>query len=122
MAYNRSVPGKAKEHKTNCILLASHFRIRMDEGDAIDEPLVRERLGHGVSNLTLTRRQYGFTYPFPPAEVVEFFRQYYGSTNRASASLDETDARKLRDELEELWSAHNRGGDDSPWFDRSIWK
>jgi SAM-dependent methyltransferase len=76
-----------------------------------DEPVVRERLGHGVSDLTMTRRQYSFTYPFPPAEVVEFFRQYYGPTNRAFASLNETDARKLRDELEALWSAHNRGGD-----------
>jgi hypothetical protein len=60
----------------------------------------------------MTRRQYSFTYPFPPAEVVEFFREYYGPTNRAFASLGETDARKLRDELEALWSAHNRGGDE----------
>ena len=41
----------------------------------------------------MTRRHYTFTYPFPPAEVVEFFRQYYGPTNRAFASLDETAAR-----------------------------
>jgi ubiquinone/menaquinone biosynthesis C-methylase UbiE len=34
-----------------------------------DEAVVR-----GVSDLTMTRRQYSFTYPFPPAEVVEFFR------------------------------------------------
>ena len=47
----------------------------------------------------MTRRQYSFNYPFPPAEVVEFFRQYYGPTNRAFASLDESDARKLRAEL-----------------------
>jgi hypothetical protein len=77
-----------------------------------DEAVVRERLGHGVSDLTMTRHQYSFTYPFPPAEVVEFFRQYYGPTNRAFASLDETDARKLRDDLEVLWSAHNRGGNE----------
>ena len=77
-----------------------------------DETVVRERLGHGVSELTMTRRHYSFTYPFPPAEVVEFFRQYYGPTNRAFASLDETTARELRQELEALWSAHNRGGDE----------
>lgn len=77
-----------------------------------DETVVRERLGHGVSNLIMTRRQYSFTYPFPPAEVVEFFRQYYGPTNRAFASLNETDARKLRDDLEALWAAHNRGGEE----------
>jgi hypothetical protein len=77
-----------------------------------DETVVRERLGHGVSDLKMTRRQYSFTYPFPPAEVVEFFRQYYGPTNRAFASLDESAARTLREELEALWSAHNRGGDE----------
>jgi hypothetical protein len=54
-----------------------------------DEAVVRERLGHGVSDLSMTRRQYSFTYPFPPVDVVEFFRQYYGPTNRAFASLDE---------------------------------
>jgi hypothetical protein len=60
----------------------------------------------------MTRRQYSFTYPFPPAEVVEFFRQYYGPTNRAFASLDENDSKALRGELETLWSMHNRGGDE----------
>src|ERR1700757_1430324 len=78
----------------------------------IDEAVVRERLGHGVSDLTMMRRQYSFTYPFPPAEVVEFFRQYYGPTNRAFATLDETAVQKLREELEALWTAHNRGGDE----------
>jgi hypothetical protein len=77
-----------------------------------DETVVRERLGPGVSDLKMTRRHYSFTYPFPPADVVEFFRQYYGPTNRAFSSLDETAARKLRDELEALWSRHNRGGNE----------
>jgi len=30
-----------------------------------DETVVRERLGHGVSDLKMTRRHYNFTYPFP---------------------------------------------------------
>src|SRR5215472_12915071 len=77
-----------------------------------DEGVVRERFGHGVSDLTMTRRVYDFTYPFPPREVVEFFRQYYGPTNRAFGSLDETEGRQLREELEALWSAHNRAGDE----------
>jgi SAM-dependent methyltransferase len=77
-----------------------------------DEAVVRERLGSGVSDLTMTRRQYSFTYPFPPAEVVEFFRQYYGPTNRAFASLDECAGRTLRYDLEALWSKHNRGGEE----------
>ena len=77
-----------------------------------DEAVVRERLAHGVSDLKMTRRQYNFTYPFPPAEVVEFFRQYYGPTNRAFASLDKAVVRHLREELEALWSAHNRAGEE----------
>lgn len=77
-----------------------------------DETVVRERLGHGVSDLKMTRRNYRFSYPFPPAEVVEFFRLYYGPTNRAFAALDENAGRKLRKELEVLWTLHNRGGDE----------
>ena len=77
-----------------------------------DEAVVHERLGHGLSDLKMARRQYDFTYPFPPAEVVDFFRQYYGPTNRAFRSLNETEARQLREELEALWSAHNRAGND----------
>jgi ubiquinone/menaquinone biosynthesis C-methylase UbiE len=77
-----------------------------------DESVVRDRFGSGVSALTMTRRQYTFTYPFPPSEVVEFFRQYYGPANRAFASLDENDSKALRNELEALWSTHNRSGDE----------
>ena len=77
-----------------------------------DEPTVRERLGHGLSQLSLTRRQYLFSYPFPPSEVVEFFRRYYGPTNRAFASLDDEGHTRLRQELEMLWTAHNRAGAD----------
>lgn len=77
-----------------------------------DEASVRERLGHGLSELSLTRRQYLFDYPFPPSEVGEFFRLYYGPTNRAFASLDDEGQTQLRQELETLWAAHNRGGAD----------
>ncbi|HEX5543907.1 MAG TPA: class I SAM-dependent methyltransferase [Nitrospira sp.] len=73
-----------------------------------DEAIVRERLGHGLSELSLTRRQYLFSYPFPPSEVVEFFRLYYGPTHQAFASLDELGRSRLRQDLEVLWSAHNR--------------
>jgi len=77
-----------------------------------NEAVVRERLGPGVSKLTMTRREYFFDYPFAPTDVVELFRQYYGPTYRAFASLDEAAADKLREELETLWTAHNRGGDE----------
>jgi SAM-dependent methyltransferase len=77
-----------------------------------DENVVRQRLGAGVSDLRMTRRQYYFDYPFSPSETVELFRQAYGPTNRAFGALDEDSADKLRGELETLWSTHNRAGDD----------
>jgi len=75
-----------------------------------DEKVVRERLGAGVSGLSMKRREYSFDYPFAPDEAVEMFRQYYGPTNRAFGSLDEISAKRLREELETLWSTHNRAG------------
>ena len=77
-----------------------------------DEPTVRGRLGHGLSELSLTKRQYLFSYPFSPSEVVEFFRLYYGPINRAFASLGDEGQTQLRRELEALWAAHNRAGND----------
>jgi ubiquinone/menaquinone biosynthesis C-methylase UbiE len=77
-----------------------------------DETTVRERLGKGLSDLNLIRRHYTFSYPFPPSEVVEFFRLYYGPINQAFASLDAGGSEHLRRELEGLWSSHNRAGRD----------
>ncbi|HEY6084596.1 MAG TPA: methyltransferase domain-containing protein [Nitrospira sp.] len=77
-----------------------------------DETTVRERLGHGLSDLTLVRRHYALSYPFPPSEVVEFFRLCYGPTNQAFASLDVDGRESLRRELETLWSSHNGAGKD----------
>ena len=78
-----------------------------------DESVVQERLGHGLSELSLARRQYLFSYPFAPSEVVEFFRLNYGPTNRAFAALDADGQHRLRQELDTLWSAHNQSGPDS---------
>lgn len=76
-----------------------------------DENVVRERLGAGSFALTLARRLYTLNYPFTPAEVVDFFRLYYGPMNRAFASLDGEGQKKLHAELEQLWSSHNLAGD-----------
>ncbi len=73
-----------------------------------DEDVVRKRFGDGVSNLRLTRVTYRFDYPFPPAQVVEFFRRNYGPTTRAFAKLGEADGTALRAELVDLWSSHNQ--------------
>jgi SAM-dependent methyltransferase len=73
-----------------------------------DESTVRERLGAHVSDLRLTRVIYQFNYPFSPADVVEFFRQNYGPTTRAFATLEAAGQATLRNELVELWASHNK--------------
>jgi SAM-dependent methyltransferase len=77
-----------------------------------DEETVRARLAEGVRDLRLTRRMYPIEYPFPPADVVEFFRTYYGPTNRAFAALDTAGQATLRHDLEQLWSEHNKASGD----------
>jgi len=76
-----------------------------------DEGTVRERLSEGTAHLEFALRTYPFEYPFPPEEVVEFFRVHYGPMTRAFASLDPNGQEQLRNELVELWSAHNRGAE-----------
>ncbi|MGC2297805.1 MAG: class I SAM-dependent methyltransferase, partial [Acidobacteriaceae bacterium] len=76
-----------------------------------DEPTVRERLGSGVATLECSSHLYEFSYPFSPADVVEFFRANYGPMTRAFASIGEEAQRQLRDELTGLWSRHNRSTD-----------
>jgi len=76
-----------------------------------DEATVRERLSEGITDLQLTRKIYPIKYPFPPSEVVEFFRTYYGPANRAFAALDTDKQAILRSELQQLWTDHNKTND-----------
>ena len=72
-----------------------------------DEATVRQQFGAGVSSLQLTRRDTELSFPFPPSEVVRFFRAYHGPTNRTFASLNRAGRLSLQAELEALWSSHN---------------
>jgi len=76
-----------------------------------DEDTLRERFKDGVSHLKLSRRMYPFRYPFSPAEVVEFFRTYYGPSHKAFAALDVQKQAALRADLEQLWTEHNTATD-----------
>lgn len=78
-----------------------------------NEEIVRERLRDGIADVRLTRRMCPFIYPFPPAEVVESFRKYYGPTQRAFAALDADGQAALRSDLERLWAEHNQATDDT---------
>jgi SAM-dependent methyltransferase len=73
-----------------------------------DEFAVRERLGRGVKELRMTRRIARLCYPFPPAQTVDFFRQFYGPTLRAFAALDRDAQCKLHADLEDMFATHNR--------------
>jgi SAM-dependent methyltransferase len=75
-----------------------------------DEAVARLRMSsNGVRIETTRRRTILFDYPFPPREVVQFFRDYFGPTKVAFSRLNEADQIAYRDDLEKLWSEHNQG-------------
>ena len=75
------------------------------------EENVRQRLGEGISKLESKPQMLKFAFPFSPAEVVEHFRSYYGPTQKAFGTLDESKQAALRKDLEQLWATHNRATD-----------
>ena len=75
------------------------------------EELVRERFSEGIADLKMNRRKITFTFDGTPEEVVEHFRQYFGPTNRAFASLDEAGQAALRKDLVDHWTNHNQATD-----------
>jgi ubiquinone/menaquinone biosynthesis C-methylase UbiE len=72
---------------------------------------VRERLQAGISKLETNERTITFKFPFPPAEVVEHFRKYFGHVQKAFGALDESGQAALRRDLEQLWTGNNRATD-----------
>jgi len=76
-----------------------------------NDKMLRERLGKYASKITTTRRTLSFDYPFPPRQVVQFFRDYFGPTQVAFSRLDPAGQTDFAADLEKLWSEHNRGGD-----------
>jgi hypothetical protein len=76
-----------------------------------DESTVKQRLGHGCAQLTCTRAKVMLTYPFPPKEMVDFFRRYFGPTKMAFSRLDAAGQATLAGQLESLWMEHNKATD-----------
>ena len=75
-----------------------------------DTAVVESRFNGALQELRLTPRIARFRFPFDPAGTVEFFRQYYGPTQRAFGSLaPEAQANLLKD-LVELQARHNVSG------------
>jgi 2-polyprenyl-3-methyl-5-hydroxy-6-metoxy-1,4-benzoquinol methylase len=78
-----------------------------------DESTVKQRLGHGCSQLDCTRRKIVMAYPFPPKEMVAFFRRYMGPTQMAFSRLDAAGQATLAAELESLWVENNIATDNT---------
>jgi SAM-dependent methyltransferase len=76
-----------------------------------DDRVVRERLGKYASEIRTTRQDLNFEYPFPPREVVEFFRQYFGPTQVALSRLSTEMQTAYMADLETLWREHNEASD-----------
>jgi len=72
-----------------------------------DETVARQRLQPYASTIRMTKRTHSFEYPYPPASVVEFFRENYGPVVAAFGRLDCTGRRALRAELDALWTKWN---------------
>ena len=72
------------------------------------EDVVKERLGKGTSTIRTQRRPARFEYPFPPEQVVGFFREYFGPTKAAFSRLDAPGQEKLAQGLASLWHEHNQ--------------
>lgn len=77
-----------------------------------DEKRVRERLGTAVSRIETTPRMITFDYPFPPGEVVEHFRSYFGPVQVAFSKLDQAGQKAFSMDLENLWREHNKAEGD----------
>jgi len=72
-----------------------------------DDNIVRERLASITSEVRTVRDIVTLEYPFPPQDVVRFYREYYGPTRMAFSKLDEQDQARLSAALEQLWHEHN---------------
>jgi len=72
-----------------------------------DEATVRTRFNGDGAALRLTRQMARMCMPFDPAGTVDFFRRYYGPTQRAFASLPASSQDSLLRDLVELQPHHN---------------
>ena len=72
-----------------------------------DEATVRERLRDGVIHLQCTPVMASIAYPFSVPDTVEFYRLYFGPTQRTFAALPEDKQALLRNDLEKHWAQHN---------------
>lgn len=79
-----------------------------------DEATVRARFtaaGERVREIACTPAVVRLRYPYSPREVVEFFRAYFGPTQRAFETVPAERREALARDLEEVWVAGNQADD-----------
>ena len=76
-----------------------------------DEVVVRERLAPCFVDIRTGLIPVDFDLPLRPAEVVVFFRTYFGPTQVAFRRLDEAGQASLAADLEALWAGANVAAD-----------
>ena len=72
-----------------------------------EEDVVRKRLGPYASEIRTAPQMAEFDFPFPPSQVVRFFREYFGPTKVAFARLDAEAQAAYAADLENLWRENN---------------
>jgi ubiquinone/menaquinone biosynthesis C-methylase UbiE len=77
-----------------------------------DPDTVKKRLANGTSEVRTTFRNVDIEFPFPPAEVVQFFRNYFGPIQVAFSKLDPQKQGEYAAELERLWRDENQATGD----------
>jgi ubiquinone/menaquinone biosynthesis C-methylase UbiE len=73
------------------------------------EDVVKERFAKVGWKAETTPRDLEFRFPYSAAEVVQFFREYFGPTKVAFSRLDAAGQEGLRADMEKLWNDHNEG-------------
>jgi hypothetical protein len=76
-----------------------------------DEATVRQRFGSAIKSFLCVPRIAEFRFPFPPPEVINLFRQYFGPTQAAFSRLDTHGQSALAADLGQLWEEYNEASD-----------
>jgi len=72
-----------------------------------DEQMARKRLSDYASTIRTELSFIDFEYPFPPRDVVQLFRRYFGPLETAFARLDAAAQAAYQADLEKLWRENN---------------
>ena len=80
----------------------------------VESNVIERFTGAGMAkeNISFSRETFTFIADYPPAKLVEHFKNYYGPTMNAFEAAEKNGkAEELQHELEALFNSHNKSGD-----------